>query len=169
MKKKEKEKIIIEEDLESEMNESILKGTEIENLIKRRITQSSKIHNKRFSCTLNDNRKHKKSSKTFLSGEYQINESDEDIILNKNNISDQLNGNLRLHENENENLFEKLNSNSHENKIIGEENKLVEEKEYNRNTICDMNENAIEGRDSNVFNSVENDQKNRSNSKYDKE
>ena len=130
------------------MNESSLRGNDIEKMIKRRITQSSK-YQKRFSCAGNDTRNHKKSSKTFLSGQFVTESYGEgDLFVNDNKID--LEGNLGT--SEKEPIFEK------------QENYLEREKEYNHGLTQQNKEDLIKEKDANVFNSVEYDQKSRSNS-----
>lgn len=114
-------------------------------MIKRRITQSSKMQN-RFSCTQNSTRKNKLSSKTFLSGEYAIPEVNEsgDMILEKDKL-------------ENKNICD-IN-----NIILKEDmgNKII--KEIETKSII-KHEDVIKEKDSNIFNCVETDYRHRSNS-----
>jgi len=114
-------------------------------MIKRRITQSSKIQN-RFSCTQNSTRKNKLSSKTFLSGECPIPEANEsgDKILEKDNF---------------------------ENKNICETKKSFFKEDFGNNIIKEIEskqlikqEDLIKEKDSNIFNCVETDYRNRSES-----
>jgi hypothetical protein len=147
--KKDKNKTILEDDAENILNESSLRGNDIENMIKRRITQSSKFQ-KRLSCTANDTRKNKKSSKTFLSGEYVRESYDEgDLFVNDSKID--IGGDIETRDKEP--IFEK------------KDNLLGQEIEYNPPKMIQKQVDFIKVKESNVFNSADHDPKSRSNSK----
>lgn len=127
-----------------------MRGNDIENMIKRRITLSSKM-NKRLSYNDNDNCKPKKSSKTFLSGEYNKESYDEGHLFIDDTKID-IEGNFGTKEKET--LFEV------------QENHLENEKDYN-SSVSKHNRisNVLKEKDENMFNSVEHDSKSRSDSK----
>lgn len=139
----------MEDDAENNLNESSLRGNDIENMIKRRITQSSKFQ-KRLSCVVNDSRKNKISSKTFLSGEYVRESYDEgDLFVNEDKIDNQGDFGNR----DKEPIFE------------NQENHLEQETEYNPRLTLQKKNDIIKEKEPNVFNSADYDSKSRSNSK----
>lgn len=140
----------MEEEDENNLNESSLRGNDIENMIKRRITQSSKIH-KRLSCAGNDHHKHNKSQKTFLSGQYTQESYEEgDLFVKENKID--IEGNFETRGNET--LF------------APQENYLEQEKEYKTRLTFPKSVDLIKEKEADVFNSVEYDPKSRSSSNY---
>jgi len=140
----------LEEEDENNLNESSLRGNDIENMIKRRITQSSKIY-KRLSCDGNESRKQKKSSKTILSGQ-NIQESYEkgDLFVKENKID--IEGNFETRGNKT--LF------------APQENYLEQEKEFFNRLTFPKSVDLIKEKEADVFNSVEYEPKSRSNSNY---
>lgn len=138
----------MEDEEENNLNESSFRGNDIENMIKRRITQSSKFQ-KRLSCSGNDTRNQNKSSKTFLSGEFITESYDEgNLFVNEAKVDNEAN----FGTSDKEPIFEK------------QESHLEHEKEYNSRLSKQKKVDLIKEKDSNVFNSLDYDQKSRSNS-----
>lgn len=152
-KNKSKNKTMLEEDWENEMNDSSLHGKDIENMIKRRMTQSNKANNKRH--TIYESRA-KKNAKTFLSGE-KIDEAEEDNLIINKNID-------LLHENESpQNLDNKLLADCK----VTREIPAPENKPLAKNAFSITNEEVdiIKEQDFQKFKSVKNENHSRSNSK----